>query len=88
MSREQATSVEVPDSLDVLLTPEWLTGALSLRFPGIEVTTVTRGPVVERVSTNVRFHIECDSRSAAGVVAGPVREGLLLRAGPFHGPGR
>ena len=61
MSREQATSVEVPDSLDVLLTPEWLTGALSLRFPGIEVTAVTRGPVVERVSTNVRFHIECDS---------------------------
>ena len=61
MSREQATSVEVPDSLDVLLTPEWLNGALSLRFPGIEVNAVTRGPIVERVSTNVRFHIECDS---------------------------
>ena len=59
MSSEQATSVEVPDSLDVLLTPEWLNGALSSRFPGIEVTAVTRGPVVERVSTNARFHIEC-----------------------------
>ena len=87
MSREQTTSVEVPDSLDVLLTPEWLNGALSLRFPGIEVTAVTRGPVVERVSTNVRFHIECDSLPV-GFVARPVREGLLLRAGPCPGPGR
>ncbi|HXY91329.1 MAG TPA: aminoglycoside phosphotransferase family protein [Acidimicrobiia bacterium] len=49
----------VPDSLDELLTPRWLTAALSGRFPGVRVTSVTRGPVVERLSTNARFRIEC-----------------------------
>jgi len=63
------TAVEVPDSLDELLTPAWLDGALSARFPGVHVTTVTRGPVVERLSTNARFHIDC---------APPVPPGLSL----------
>jgi hypothetical protein len=58
----------VPDTLDELLTPEWLTAALSLRFPGLQVTAVTRGPVVERLSTNARFRIEC---------AAPVPDGLV-----------
>jgi hypothetical protein len=60
-----ATTVEVPDSLDELLTPAWLTRALSGRFPGINVTAVTRGPVVERVSTNARFRIECSPQVPA-----------------------
>jgi hypothetical protein len=55
-----ATNVGVPDDLDELLTPEWLTAALSIRFPGVNVRHVTRGPVVERVSTNARFKIEGD----------------------------
>ena len=87
MSREQATSVEVPDSLDVLLTPEWLTGALSLRFPGIEVTAVTRGPVVERVSTNVRFHIECDSLPS-GLSPDLCVKGYFSEQGRAMGAGR
>jgi hypothetical protein len=53
-----ATSVTIPDTLDELFTPEWLNAALSPRFPGVQVTGVTRGPVVERVSTNARFKIE------------------------------
>jgi Phosphotransferase enzyme family len=54
-----ATTVQVPDSLEELLTPAWLTRALSTRFPAVHVTAVTRGPVVERLSTNARFRIEC-----------------------------
>lgn len=49
----------VPETLDEVLSPAWLTSALDMRFPGIEVTTVTPGPVISRVSTNARFTIEC-----------------------------
>jgi Phosphotransferase enzyme family len=51
-------TVSVPDTLDELLTPEWLTKALSSRYPGVQVTQVAPGPIVERVSTNARFEIE------------------------------
>ena len=55
-----ATSISVPATLAELLTPEWLAGALSTRFPGVHITRVTPGPIVERVSTNARFTIEGD----------------------------
>jgi hypothetical protein len=86
MSREQATSVEVPDSLDVLLTPQWLNGALSSRFPGIEVTAVTRGPVVERVSTNARFHIECTPEVPPGLSPDLCVKGYFSEQGRALGP--
>ena len=38
-----ATSISVPETLAELLTPEWLNGALSTRFPGVNVTDVTPG---------------------------------------------
>jgi Phosphotransferase enzyme family len=60
------TPLRVPDTLEELLSPAWLTAALAERFPGIEVTAVTPGPIVSRVSTNARFQIEC----SAGVPAG------------------
>jgi hypothetical protein len=53
------TRVPVPDTLEELLSPAWLTAALAERFPGVEVTAVVPGPVVSRVSTNARFQIEC-----------------------------
>jgi Phosphotransferase enzyme family len=59
--------VPAPETLDELLSPEWLSRALGTKFPGIKVTGVTRGPVVSRVSTNTRLRIEC---------AGGVPEGL------------
>jgi hypothetical protein len=62
-----AQTVEVPDALDELLTPAWLNAALSLRFPGVNITKVTRGPVVERVSTNARFRIECEPEVPSGL---------------------
>ena len=52
-------SVRVPESLDEVLTPAWMTAALGQRFPGIEVTRVERGPLIQRVATNQRFSIEC-----------------------------
>ncbi|MBM3671346.1 MAG: aminoglycoside phosphotransferase [Actinobacteria bacterium] len=52
-------TLHIPEELDEVLTPEWLTAALHPRF-GVTVTSVTRGPVVARVCTNARFRIECD----------------------------
>ena len=51
-------TVRVPDKLDEALSPTWLSAALQLRFPGIEVRHVTPGPVVDRISTNARFTVE------------------------------
>jgi hypothetical protein len=56
-----ATTVPVPDTLEQALSPDWLTAALQPRFPGIEVSAVVSGPVVDRISTNARFSIECAS---------------------------
>ncbi|EME23457.1 hypothetical protein G419_02435 [Rhodococcus triatomae BKS 15-14] len=50
--------VGVPDTLEEALSPKWLTAALQDRYPGIEVRSVTPGPVVDRVSTNARFGID------------------------------
>jgi hypothetical protein len=75
-------TVRIPDSLDELLTPEWLTGALSSRFPDVHVTRVTPGPVVERVSTNARFRIECEPELPPGLSA------TLCAKGYFSEPGR
>ena len=72
----------VPSTLDELLSPAWLSAALRPRFPGIEVTTVTPGPVISRISTNARFRIDC---------AGGVPEGLrpdLCGKGYFSEAGR
>jgi hypothetical protein len=55
-----ATTVAIPETLDEVLTPRWLTATLSSRFPGIRVTSVIPGPIVERVSTNARFRIDCE----------------------------
>ncbi len=76
------TTVPVPDTLDQALSPEWLTAALQPRFPGIEVCGVVPGPVVDRISTNARFSIEC---------AGGVPDGLspaLCVKGYFNEIGR
>jgi hypothetical protein len=58
----------VPDTIEQALDAGWLTDALGLRYPGIEVTRVTPGPVVERLSTNARFSIECAGGLPDGLV--------------------
>ncbi|MGV0046831.1 phosphotransferase [Mycobacterium colombiense] len=63
-------TVPVPDSLEQALSAEWLTAAL-----GVDVVDVMPGPVVDRISTNARFVIECaDGRSRALCVKGYFNE--------------
>jgi hypothetical protein len=79
------TVVEVPDSLAELLTPHWLTVALSSRFPGVEVTSVAPGPVVERVSTNARFRIECAAPMPPGLPSALCVKAYFSEAGRASG---
>ncbi|WP_436772257.1 phosphotransferase family protein [Yinghuangia sp. YIM S09857] len=70
MSLEQSaerSAPSVPETLDELLSPTWLTAALAPRFPGIRVTGVRPGPVVSRVATNASFHIECEGGVPEGL---------------------
>ena len=60
-------STPVPETLEQLLSPAWLTAALNPRFPGVKVTGVTPGPVISRLSTNARFQIECDGGVPEGL---------------------
>jgi Phosphotransferase enzyme family len=64
----------VPDGLEEALSPQWLSAALQARFPGIEVLSVTAGPVVDRISTNARFTIEY-----SGVAAGGPAQALCVK---------
>lgn len=75
-------TVPVPDTLEEALSPRWLTSALQPRYPEIQVQKVIPGPIVDRVSTNARFTIEC---------AGGVPDGLspeLCVKGYFNEQGR
>ncbi len=60
-------SLPVPDTLEEVLDPAWLTRALGERFPDVAVSAVHRGPVVSRVSTNARFRIECQGSVPVGL---------------------
>ncbi len=73
-------TVEVADTLDELLTPEWLTAALGLRFPGVRVRSVTPGPVVERVCTNARFTIEAEDGLPPGLPAELCAKGFFAES--------
>ncbi|WP_431239210.1 alpha/beta hydrolase domain-containing protein [Mycolicibacterium aichiense] len=65
----RAFTAPVPDTLAEALSPGWLTAALQPRFPGVEVNTVTPGPIVDRISTNARFAITCAGELPPGLPA-------------------
>ncbi|MEU1981728.1 aminoglycoside phosphotransferase family protein [Nocardia sp. NPDC019395] len=71
----------VPRTMTDLLSPEWLTRALSARYPGVRITRVTPGPVVSRVSTNARFHIESDDGLPPGLSPDLCGKGYFSDAG-------
>jgi hypothetical protein len=73
----------VPETLEELLSPSWLTAALAPRFPGIEVTSVTPGPVISRVSTNARFEIHCAGGVPAGLSPYLCGKGYFTEVGKF-----
>ncbi len=51
--------VNVPETLEELATPEWLTSALRATYPDIEVTAAFIESVDTRISTNAFVRIEC-----------------------------
>lgn len=56
-----SADIAVPEELEDLLTTEWLQRALATRYPGVRISAVIPGPVVDaRVSTNALFRIEGD----------------------------
>lgn len=60
-------TLTVPDALEEVLDPGWLTKALGQRFPGITVVAVEPGPVVSRVSTNARFRVRYAGKVPRGL---------------------
>jgi hypothetical protein len=74
-------AVPVPELLEDVLSPGWLTAALGTRYPGIEVTAVSRGPEVTRVATNARFRIECKGGLPPGLPAELCAKGYYAEAG-------
>jgi hypothetical protein len=78
---EVPMAVPVPELLDDVLSPSWLTDALGTRYPGIEVTGVWPGPEVSRVATNARFRIECRDGLPAGLPAQLCAKGYYTEAG-------
>ncbi|MFC7886310.1 AMP-binding protein [Streptomyces sp. NPDC057376] len=73
--------VPVPNTLEELMSPAWLSSALGDRFPGVRVGKVTPGPVVSRVSTNARFRIECDEDLPGGLSPHLCAKGYFTDAG-------
>ena len=65
--RTHSMSLTVPDTLEEVLDPAWLSRLWAERFPGIDVASVQPGPIVSRVSTNARFHIECRGNVPPGL---------------------
>ncbi|MDT3439904.1 aminoglycoside phosphotransferase family protein [Pseudofrankia sp. BMG5.37] len=76
-----AGSLRVPDTLEDVLSSAWLTAALGRRFPGLEVSTVTPGPVISRVATNARFRIECVGGVPPGLSANLCVKGYFTEVG-------
>jgi hypothetical protein len=75
----------IPSTLDQILTPAWLSGALGRRFPGIAVTAVKPGPVISRVATNARFRIECAGGLPEGLSPDLCAKGYFSEAGSGQG---
>lgn len=60
-------TVQVPSNLEELMTPEWLSSALGLRYPGIKVTRVTpvqRGPWYLDVGYHIASALTVEDRRA------------------------
>ncbi|GAA2445962.1 phosphotransferase [Actinomadura vinacea] len=66
------------------MSPEWLSSALEPRFPGIQVSKVTPGPVVSRMSTNARFRIECEGGLPSGLSPDLCGKGYFMDIGTWE----
>ena len=91
--RRRLTVLEVPDSLDELLTPAWLTAALSSRFPGVRGHRGDPGPGRRAGLDQRPVPHRVRGAGAAGAAVGALRQGVLLarpaeRAAPRASPRR
>ena len=75
------TDLRVPESLEEVLTPGWLTAALQPSYPGVRVAAVIPGPVISRVATNARFRIECAGERPDGLPADLCVKGYFGESG-------
>lgn len=69
-----------PETLEEGLSADWLTAALSVRYPGLKVVDVEPGPVVSRVSTNARFRMKTADAVPEGLTPALCLKGYF---GPF-----
>ncbi|ONH25672.1 phosphotransferase [Pseudofrankia asymbiotica] len=77
-----------PDTLDEALSPVWLTEILSKQYPGIRVHGSSRGPIVARVATNLRFDVDCDGLGEGEAPLKLCVKGFFTPAGELvHGTG-
>ena len=83
-----ATTVEVPDSLDELLTPAWLTARAVVAVPGHEGHGGDARARRRAACRPTPGSTSSATPSPAGTVARAVRQGVLLGAGPFQQAGR
>jgi hypothetical protein len=57
----------VPDTLREALDPRWLSAALGQVRDGVAITSVDPGPIISRVSTNARFHVDFEPPPPEGI---------------------
>ncbi|MCK9877716.1 phosphotransferase [Frankia sp. Ag45/Mut15] len=81
MSLSSERIVPIPTDLAELQSPQWLNTALAERFPGVQITKVTPGPIVSRVSTNARFEIEAAGGLPEGLSAHLCGKGYFTEGG-------
>ena len=81
MTRTDRHRLPTPRTLTDALSPEWLGSALGTHFPGIRISRVTPGPVVSRISTNARFHIECEGGMPSGLSPNLCVKGYFSESG-------
>jgi hypothetical protein len=74
-------TVGIPDTLEELLSPEWLNGALGRFYPGLRITAAVVGRVESRISTNACFRIESEGALPKGLSANLCAKGYFSDMG-------
>jgi aminoglycoside phosphotransferase (APT) family kinase protein len=77
-----------PVTVDGVLSPQWLSEALSDQFPGVEVTGSEVTETLRTVATKVRFAIDCAPTSGSRPPAALCVKGYFDRAEQGYGAGQ
>ncbi len=74
-------TIRIPDTLEELLTPEWLNTALGRTYPGLRISATVLGRVESRISTNACFHMEAEGELPKGLSADLCAKGYFSDTG-------